>query len=155
MITVGATLIVITLVILIVLFLCCKLRGKPNQQNNDEKLRYSDDDLSVMFESTSKLWFYFFIIFFSCLRYRNIKFRIDVGRKVMDRLIVAITSRILNKVLLNQIIRLHRRIVPKALLILKSDVEVAFLLLDRWIFLLATGIVQFNQFNIPINSQTP
>lgn len=47
MITVGATLVVITLVILVVLFLCCKLKGKTNQQNNDEKLRYSDDDLSV------------------------------------------------------------------------------------------------------------
>lgn len=148
MITVGATLIVITLVILIVLFLCCKLRGKANQQNNDEKLRYSDDDLSVMFELYRGFGSIFLLFFFSCLLYRNIKFRIDVGRKVMDRLIVAITSRILNKVLLNQIIRLHRRIVPRALLILKSDVEVAFLLLDRWIFLLATGIVQFNQFNI-------
>lgn len=48
MITVGATLVVITLVILVVLFLCCKLKGKTsNQQSNDEKLRYSDDDLTV------------------------------------------------------------------------------------------------------------
>ncbi|KAG4072922.1 hypothetical protein HA402_006602 [Bradysia odoriphaga] len=46
MIIVGATLVVITLVILVVLFLCCKLKRKTNQENNDEKLRYSDDDLT-------------------------------------------------------------------------------------------------------------
>lgn len=65
MITVGATLIVITLVIFVVLFLCCKLRGKKNQATNDAKLRYSDDDLSVRFEKIQpRLWPFLLIIFF-------------------------------------------------------------------------------------------
>lgn len=135
MITVGAALIVIILVILVVLFLCCKLKRKTNQQSNDEKLRYSDDDLTVIIFATSR----FDCLFYCSVRFRNIKFRIDAGKKVMVHHIVAIISLILSKVLLNQIIRLHRLIVLEVHLTLKSVEVVAFLLLDLWIFLLATG----------------